>query len=340
MNISKANRNRRPTQFDVAKLAGVSQTAVSSVLNNSATISIPEETRKRILDAIQDLDYVPDRSARSLRTQKTYTIATIIPDITNPFYPAFIRGIQDVANHNGYDLIIYNTDGVLAEEQKCLSSVKQNQVDGLIVAAFHLEEDELLAINTPIVHVNKTNREAPVLDSIYVDSIAMAHTAVSHLIERGHLRIGMIAGIEDSPPGYNCILGYRRAMAEHNLTVEDAFIHGGQFIEEGGYLAMEKLLEITPRLSAVFAANDLMALGAFMAIREAGLRIPQDIALVGIDDIPAARMVTPALTTINQFQKDIGQRAAEMLFNRFSGMSDGAPYSVEMPFSLIVREST
>jgi LacI family transcriptional regulator len=321
-------------------MAGVSQTTVSLIVNDPEHLAIPDETRRRVLEAIQRLGYVPDRTARSRRTQKTYTIAAIIPDITNPFYPAFIRGIQRVTNQHSYDLIIYNTDGLCAEEEKCLSSVKQNQVDGLIVAAFHLHEEQLLETGIPLVHINRVSGSVPVLDSIFVDSVSMARAAVHHLIERGHIRIGMIAGTLDSPPGTYCIQGYRLALDEHGLPKDERLIHVGDFTEQGGDQAMQRLLEEAPRVTAVFAANDLMAMGALSALRKLGLKVPQDVALIGIDDIPAARLISPPLTTINQFQEALGQRAAEMLFSRLDGTVIGEPYAVEMPFSLVIREST
>src|SRR5262245_56230237 len=144
--MNNRNGRRRPTQADVARHAGVSQTTVSHVLNQSGTIAVPEETRQRILAAVEALGYIPDRTARSLRTRKTYTIASIIPDITNPFYPAFERGIQDIANQHGYDLITYNTDGVAEKELRCLASIQQGRVDGVIVVLFHLSARDLLPL--------------------------------------------------------------------------------------------------------------------------------------------------------------------------------------------------
>jgi LacI family transcriptional regulator len=336
----KKPRTKKPTQYDVAQRAGVSQATVSHILNNSHAISIPEETRQRVQSAMAEIGYIPDRAARSLRTSKSYTLAAIIPDITNPFYPTFVRGIQDITKGNEYDLVIYNTDGVLKEEQHSLTSVKQNRVDGLIVVPFHLTEEELLGANIPVVQLIQKPTEPLLLDSIFIDNVAAARMVVAHLIERGHTRIGMIAGEENTPPRQKRILGYQQAIAQHHLPLDEILIRGGDFTEMGGYETMQELLKLTPPVTAVFAANDLMAMGALCAIREAGLRVPQDIAVAGLDDIPAAHLVEPPLTTITQFQQDIGRRAAEMLFERLNGSEIGAPRAVEMPFSLIVREST
>jgi LacI family transcriptional regulator len=335
---SKIHKSK-PTQYDVARQAGVSQATVSYVLNNSAAISVPEETRQRIMAVIKELGYVPDRTARSLRTSKTYTIAAIIPDITNPFYPTFVRGIQDITKQIEYDLIIYNSDGGLDEEQHCLNSIKQNQVDGLIVVPFHLSENELLDVGIPIVQLIQKPSEPPTLDSIFIDNVTAAQSVVNHLIERGHTRIGMIAGEVDTPPRKKRILGYQQAIAEHHIPLDEILIRGGDFTEKGGYETMKELLRLTPQVTAVFAANDLMAMGAITAIREAGLRVPLDIAVAGFDDIPAVRLISPPLTTVSQFQHNIGRRAAEMLFERLDRREIGPMRSIEMPFALIVRES-
>lgn len=336
------HRARRPTQADVARLASVSQAMVSYVVNNTPSVSIPDETRLRVLNAIQTLGYVPHSAARSLRTRKSYTVAGIIPDITNPFYPAFERGIQDVANVHGYDLITCNTDGIAANEHKYLRLAQQGRVDGFVAVFFHLTAIHLrplLERGIAIVRLEPTRkRVGPLpLDNIYVDNITAARTATSFLIERGHRRVAMLAG--QSGPQHSRVRGYRQALRDHRLPVDDAVIIGSGFQEDDGYGAMSELLNRSPRPTAVFAANDLIAMGALRAIRDAALRVPDDIAIVGFDDIPAARLVTPPLTTISQFPKQLGRRAAEMLFERLDGTVSGGGRCELAPHELIVRES-
>ena len=338
----KHTSHKRPTQADVARLANVSHTTVSLVLNNGVSLSVPAETRQRVLDAIEALGYVPDRTARSLRTRKTYTIAGVIPDITNPFYPTFERGIQDVTERHGYDLLMYNTDGSADKERKLLRLLLQGRVDGVIAVLFHLTAKDLatlLEMNIAVVRFLAAQPELGDLpiDNIYLDNSLAAQRVVSYLISRGHTRIGMIAG--QKGPREARVLGYSQALAQHHIPLEEILIRSGDFTETGGYESMRELLTLTPRPSAVFAANDLMALGAMMAIREAGLRVPDDIAVAGFDDIPAARLVYPSLTTIAQFQHRLGQRAAEMLFERLNGMAPPGARREEMPYELIVRES-
>lgn len=335
-------KNRRPTQADVAKMAGVSQSAVSQVLNDSN--SIPQETRQRVLRAMDQLGYVPNKFAQSLRTQKTFTIASIIPDITNPFYPAFQRGIQSVTNQHNYDLIIYDTDEKEENERRSLRSLASGGVDGAIVSLFHHTQEDLKPLIDQNIQIvfwrgQPEANEKLIVDTIFVDNVSMAKTAVSHLIEKGHTRIGMIAGLENTHPRKNRVRGFCEALSGHDLPVDDILIQGGDFTEIGGYQGMNELLKLSPRPTAVFTANDLMALGAMLALREANLNIPEDIALVGLDDIPSAKLVYPPLTTITQFQENIGRFAAEMVFERIAGTAPDEPRLVEMPFELIIRGS-
>lgn len=340
--MSPSETNRRPTQADVARLAGVSQAMVSYVLNNTPSVTIPDDTRQRVLDAIESLGYVPYSAGRNLRTRKSFTIAGIIPDITNPFYPAFERGIQDVAREHGHDLITCNTDGIAAHEHAYLRLAQQGRVDGLVAVFFHLTSVQLrplLEQGVAIVRLEPgRKRVGPLpLDNIYVDNMSAAREATTYLIERGHRHIAMLAG--RSGPQQARVRGYRQAMTEAGLTESDMLVHGSGFTEDAGYRDMQHILASEPRPTAVFAANDLIAMGALIALRHAGLRVPEDIAIIGFDDIPAARLVNPPLTTVSQFPEHLGRRAAEMLFERLGGTVTGRGRSELMPHRIIVRES-
>jgi LacI family transcriptional regulator len=343
MVTTAAERGRWPTQADVARRANVSQAVVSYVLNGHAA-AVSAETRDRVLEAMAALGYVPNAPARNLRTRRTMTVAGIIPDITNPFYPAFHRGMQEVAEANGYDLVTYNTDGLRERELKSLESVRRGRVDGVVITPFHVGVPELLPLvelATPVVVLGKMADAAePVpLDRLYVDNHDAARAAVDYLIEGGHTRIGMVAGEVGTPPRELRVAGYRTALRDHHLPLDEVLIRAGGFTEDGGYQGMRELLKLRPLPTAVFAANDLMAMGALLAMREAGLRVPADIALVGLDDIPAARLVNPPLTTIAQFPERLGRRAAELLFDRLVGRAPGEPRHEVLPFELVVRES-
>jgi LacI family transcriptional regulator len=339
-----STRSRRPTQADVARRASVSQAVVSYVLNNDRNRSVAAETRKRVLAAVEELGYVPDRTARNLRQRRTFTIAGIIPDITNPFYPAFERGVQDVAETHGYDLITYNTDGKQEKELRAIRSVREGRLDGVIVTPFHLQLDDLLAlVNDGIaVVVNGEPGFDPVaagIDQVKIDNAAAARTIVEWLLERGHTRVGMIAGEEGTFPREARVRGYTQALAEHDIQIDPILVRSAEFSVAGGYDATGDLLRLDPRPTALFAANDLMAMGALMRIRDEGLRVPEDIAVAGYDDIPAAQLVHPSLTTIAQYPEQIGRRAAEMVVERLAGTAPAGARCDVMPFELIVRES-
>lgn len=335
-------RKRRPTQADVARHAGVSQTTVSHVLNNNTAIAVPDETRRRILDAIEELGYVPDRTARSLRTRKTYTIASIIPDITNPFYPAFERGIQDMADLYGYDLITYNTDGIAEKERRGLYSVQQGRADGVITVLFHLTARDLLPLldlDIAIVRLEATRKQPQQrpLDNVFVDNTAAAREAVRYLIQQGHSQIGMISSTYG--PGQARLQGYQEALEAHGLAFEQRLVENGNFTVPGGFSATNSLLAQNPRPTAIFAANDLMAMGALSALKARGLRIPEDVAVFGFDNISSAALVSPPLTTVDLMQEQLGRRAAMMLLERLEGSAPEHGRCEELPFELVIRES-
>ena len=333
---------KHATQSDIARAAGVSQATVSQVLNQKGFQGVAHETRQRILSIAAEVGYAPDTAARSLRTGKTLTIASVIPDITNPFYPAFQHGIQSVADERDYDLILYNTGGGAEKERKSLRSLRERRVDGAIVVLFHLGADHLrplLEAGTAVTRLvaRQTKRGEWPLDDVYLNNEAAAHAACRYLILRGHRRIALIGGAFG--PGPERARGYRRALGEAGLKLDSSLARPGDFTFEGGRRALREVLDLAPRPSAVFAANDLMALGALSALRELGLRAPDDVAVVGFDDLPAASLVSPTLTTVTQFSDRLGRRAAELLFGRLAGTAPPQGRGEEAPFELCVRES-
>ena len=331
----------RPTQADVAARAGVSQTTVSQVLNRIETASITPATRRRVEAAARALGYEPNWTAKSLRSMRTQTIGFVIPDITNPFYPALEQAVQRVVDGRDHGLLIANTDGIAEAERKCLGLLRQGRVDGLIGVFFHLSARDLHPIATtgmPIVRLEARRRrggEWP-LDNLFVDNRAAARAATDHLLGRGHRSVAMITA--EGGPGAERVAGYQLAMAEAGL--QPMVIRASHYATTPGAHAMEEALRHAPRPTAVFAANDQLAIGALEATRDHGLRVPADVAIVGFDDIPMARYVTPRLTTVRHFQDRVGERAAEMMFERLDGSFTGPARSEEHPFELIVRESS
>lgn len=340
--MAERTRRQRVTQADVARRAGVSQAMVSYVLTGSAGVTVPEETRQRILAAMTALGYVPNRAARSLRTSKSFTIGCVIPDIANPFYPTFVRGIQDMVDPCGYDLVMYNSDGLAERENKAIHSLRQGRVDGVIGVFFHSGARALAALLEQQIAVVRLEAQARTvgnwpLDNLYVDSRTAAETAVAYLIGRGYERIALLTNAPG--PGQPRALGYQTALLQHGRAVVEAYTSIGDFSLEGGAAGMEQLLTVTPPPDAVFAANDLMAIGAMMTCKAHGLRIPEEIAIVGFDDIPTAQIITPTLTTVSQFQRQLGVRAAELLLERLEGQAPPTGRNIEMPFQLILRQS-
>ena len=225
------------------------------------------------------------------------------------------------------------------KKKKSLRSVLQNKVNGLISVLFSLDSNDLVKLGIPVIHFQLRPEAPPPVDVNFIDNVFAAYSIVNYLIQRNYDRIGMIAGIEDTPPRRSRIMGYRKALSENHIPMQDILILSGNYNEAGGYQGMKELLNLVPRPNAVFAANDLMAMGALIAIAEAGLRVPEDIAMVGFDDIPAARLVNPPLTTVTQFQDQIGRRATQMLFDRINGQAPKEMQVIEMPYQLIIRQS-
>lgn len=331
---------RRATQKDVAQRAGVSQAAVSMVLGGTTESGLPTDTVARIQAAAKELGYVPNRLARALKTQRTMTIACIVPDITNPFYPALIRGVQKVAQSFGYDVITLNSDGDADSERHFLDWALEGRVDGVVGVFFTLRAADLKVLldhSIAVVRIESSRKVGGTLpiDNIFVDSRAASMQVVQHLIERGHRRIAMVAGV-GGPQGVR-VEGYREALASAQL--EPLVIIEKHFTETAGYEAANAILDSGFAPTAIFAANDLMAIGTMQALRNRNVSVPSQVAVVGFDNIAAAPLVTPSLTTVSQFQDRMGERAAEILLQRLSGAITGPGTTHEMPFELIERGS-
>lgn len=331
---------RRTTQKDVALRAGVSQAAVSMVLGGAGSSSLPPETVERIRNAAKELGYVPNSLAQALKTRRTMTIACVVPDITNPFYPALIRGVQRVAQAENYDVITLNTDGIAANEQHFLEWALRGRVDGIVGVFFTLRAADLKVLldnSIAIVRIEssrKTGGSLPI-DDIFVDSRAASMVVVNHLIALGHRRIAMVAGV--GGPQSTRVEGYREALEK--VGFEPLVITENSFTESAGLDAANAIFDSGFAPSAIFAANDLMAIGVMRALRGRNIQVREEVAVVGFDNISAAPLVTPPLTTVSQFQDRLGERAAEILIQRLRGQRDGAGTAMEMPFELIERGS-
>lgn len=340
--MSKALPVKRPTQKDVARRAGVSQATVSMAVSGKFDQTLSEETLARIHSAAKELGYSPNRFAQALKTRRTMTVACIVPDITNPFYPELIRGVQKKARERDYDVITVGTEGSEEQERRFLEWARQGRVDGVVGVFFTLRAADLaglLGAGVPVVRIESSRKAGGSLplDNIYVDNTAAAAAVTEYLLSRGHRRIAMVAG-KGGPQAVR-VEGYRRALDRAGFNPE--IIVDDAFNEEGGFRAAARILSAPKRKrpTAVFAANDLMAIGIMMAMREKGVDVPGETAVAGFDDILAARLSTPALSTVSQFQERMGERAVGLLLERLSGARAGDGLAVEMPYEFIRRGS-
>ncbi|HEY8344338.1 MAG TPA: LacI family DNA-binding transcriptional regulator [Bacillota bacterium] len=326
---------------DIAKMAGVSPSTVSAAINNSSRIS--PKTRERVLKIVRELNYSPNAFAKGLRGKAMNTIGLILPSIDNPFYPAIARGVEDVAKANGYNVFLCNSDRDQNKEMEYIDSLIQKQVDGYIFAAPIVEETGILQITAtgrPAVVVNK-EINGDLIDEVWIDYVCGSYDLVKYLIKLGHRRIVHIQG----PPGLkrsgDRLAGYLQAMKEHGLLVDNGLIRHGDFNYQSGYTQTLALFEEKgPKPTAIFAANDLMALGVVAAIQDLGFKVPDDISVAGFDDIALASYVRPKLTTVYQPNYEVGKMAMEILSARISQKKDVGKIRITMETSLVIRNST
>jgi LacI family transcriptional regulator len=333
------HRSARPTQKDIALAAGVSQATVSIVLNKVETTAVPMATRERILKLAEDLGYRPNHPARILRSARTMTLASVVPDITNPFYPGLVRGFQATAAPAGYDVLIYDTDRTLEGERRALNWLSQGRADGVVGTFFHLQAPDFVELarnRLPVVLLGRRDVSRRLLiDHVFIDNTAAAAALTRLLIRRGHRHIAMI--MAEFGPGQVRAAGYEAVMRKAGLRTD--FVIDSTYSEEGGARAMQKLLARKGRRpTAVFGANDMLAIGAMQAAREAGLAIPGDMAIVGFDDIPTAKLL--GLTTARHPEFELGALAARTLIERLQpGGLKPPSRNLELSFEIIERSS-
>jgi len=324
---------------EVAESAGVSYATVSHVINNTRLVS--QETRERVLAAMDALNYRPNALARSLRQGKTHTIGLILPDSANPFFAEISRGIEDEAFKRGYSVFLCNTELDTQRELFYVDVLSNRQVDGIIFVAAGDQADSLdflIRRNMPVVLIDRDIPNVEV-DAVLTDHQLGGFLATRHLLELGHKRIACIAGPSSITPSAERITGYRKALEEAGLAPDEDLILRGDYHSRSGMEITQVILRMDPRPTAIFALNDLMALGALRAAAEAGYSVPGDLAVVGYDDLEIARFTTPPLTTIAQPKKEIGAQAIQLLVDRMSRKSR-APSRLVLPPELIVRRST
>jgi LacI family transcriptional regulator len=322
----------------VASDAGVSVTTVSHALSGKRAVS--ETTRARILRSVERLSYQPNVVASSLRRSTTQTVGLLIADLTNPYYPAVARAVQDVLERDGYLTFIGNTDGERSSEIRWLRAMLARSVDGVIMQPLTLSAGEIRDIvgDVALVVAREDDGEATA-DRVWTDDARGITEAVRHLVDRGVTEIGFLSGPSDVGPGPGRLAGWRRAVQDAGLEPPDAWVLEAPYTRDGGLHAGQQLLALPTRPRALMCANDLMAIGVMDAARAAGLRIPADLAVVGFDDIETADLVSPRLTTIHNPAAELGAACASALLGRLADGPGAAPARVVLPTRLVVRES-
>jgi LacI family transcriptional regulator len=322
---------------DVAREAGVSVATVSRVYNGSALVK--EDTRQRVQAVAQRLGYSPNGAARSLITSKTNTIGVLLPDLHGEFFSELIRGIDQTAQRHGYHLLVSGSHDQAGEIEAALQSM-HGRVDGLIVMSPNIDARDAvrqLSALFPVVLLNCAAEESA-LDTITIANRAGARAMVRHLIALGHRRIAIITGSEHNYDAVERRRGYHAALREAGIARRAAWEVAGDFGERSGYVAARELLRTTPRPTAIFASNDAMAIGAISALREAGVRVPADIAVAGFDDIPMAAYLNPPLTTVHVDIPALGERASDRLVEALRGKMNKGQRE-ELPTRVVVRDS-
>jgi LacI family transcriptional regulator len=306
---------------EISRRAGVSIGTVSNVLNGLPTVR--EAARKRVLDAIEKLEYEPSLLGRALRKDKTNMIVMVVPDITNPFFPGAVRGAEDIAFQNGFRLVLCNSDNDAAKEATYLREMRTYRPSGLIIVPASLSQgiDEAkayLKAGSCVVYMDRIPTRWHG-DSVTSKHEEGAYAATKYLIELGHERIATIAGPLTSPSGSARLEGFRRAMKEKRLRVPAGYTQAAEFNKQDGYEKGKRLLALRQPPTAIFAANDLVAFGVLAALREEGLRCPEDVSVVGFDNLDDSDAVVPALTTVDQFGYQLGVNAAQIVIDRTRG---------------------
>lgn len=325
---------------DIAKMAGVSLGTVSHVLNESA--GVREPLRQRVLKAVQAVGYQPSQLARGLRRDKTNMIGMIIPDITNPFFPAVVRGAEDVAFSNGFRLILCNSDNDHSKELVHLNELRTYLPAGLIVIPSNFSDltaqaESYRRAGTEVVCIDRLPKHWSG-DSVTADNEKGAYDATRWLIQMGHTKLSAITGPLHLTNAKERLDGFKRAIRKARLHLAPEHIQETTFDKQGGYTKALILLRLIPRPTAIFAGNDTIALGALIAIREVGLRCPEDISLMGFDDLDLAETTNPALSSVSQSGYQLGTAAVRILLDRLEGDKGPAKHLV-LETSLKLRNS-
>ena len=327
---------------DVARVAKVHPGTVSRALNVQTRALVNQETADRVMRAAEQLGYRPNPIARGLKTNRSYTIGVLIPDITNPLFPPILRGIEDRLDDAGYTSLIVNTDNDAERERSYLEALRARQVDGFISATARLDQEflaDLAAGGVPLVLVNRSLEDRSV-PAVTVDDRQGIRLAVEHVAQLGHSRIGHVAGPQNISTGHRRYLGFLEAMRAVGLdTLGEHVRFSASFTEAEGARVSSELLGAADDITAIVAANDRLAIGCYDTLEACGLRCPDDVSIVGFNDMPFVERLRPPLTSVRVPQREIGTEAANLLLQR---LGDGSqiPREILLEPTLVVRGST
>ena len=334
---------KKITIKDIARKANVSHTTVSRALNNKSRIK--NETKDKILTIARELNYRPDFIARSLVMKRTKTLGLVITTIANPFYIELSQGIETTAISQGYNIILCSTNYDLSAERKYIDMLRSKGVDGIILTSAHMGDPNIVGLaeeGFPIILINRRTYHPVVkekVDYVGVDNILGGFLAVEHLIRLGHKRIGVIGGSSESSVGFERLEGGKKALTTYGMEVIGGHFLEGDFLKGSGYQGGKRFLKMDEPPTAIFATNDYMALGTYQAIVEEGRRVPEDIALIGFNDIEFAAMKGIELTTVGQKKYEMGAQAVKMLVERIEGGGMGSPKEMILEPELIIRKT-
>lgn len=323
---------------DVAKLANVSPATVSRVLSQPEMVN--EETRQKVLDVINEVNYKPHIIARQFRTRATKIILVVVPDITSPFFSEVLRGIEHVAVQKGYQVILGDTENNIEREHSYIDLLHQKQADGMVLLTARLDKQKLEDISKkfPVVlaceYVDDLN-----IPTVSIDNISSARKATEHLIKLGHTKIAHITGPMDVILSRDRLRGYRQALMSYDLDVDQAYIQEGNLSFESGYNQTLKLLALETPPTGIFVFNDEMSFGVIKAVEDSGLKVPDDVAVVGFDNIKIASIIEPTLTTVDQPKYEIGKKAMDLLLKIIEGEVLQNKMKFVLKDNIIIRQS-
>jgi LacI family transcriptional regulator len=309
------------TLKEVAQELNTSVSTISRVVNNKKNVN--EATRKRVLEALKHSDYTPNQVARSLKIKSTMTIGIVVPDVCERFFGQIIKGVDAIVSKHGFSIILVDTNESREKEEQYLEMLFQQRVDALVIATVDTNGTKILQFmkhNIPVVFIdNLPNIEVP-YDAVLIDNILASKIAVRRFIEEGHKRIAAIIGSPQETTGYDRLLGYRLALQDAGLEVDERLIEYGNYKEDSGYACMERLIENRKNapFTAVYVTSELMTIGALKSFKDHGIKFPDDIALIGFDFHDKTGLLTPGITTMRQPEKEIGELTAELLLKRLA----------------------